>query len=153
MLEIGAIVEGKVTRLTGFGAFVALEDGSNGMVHISEVSSSYVKEIKDFLSEGQQVKVKVISISEDGKISLSIKKAVEQTQQNHNRSQGGNRRKNSNANVWQGQPQRQSTENMSFEDMMARFKQVSDEKMTDLKRAGESKHGGGYSRRGRNGSN
>lgn len=147
MLEIGAIVDGKITGLTGFGAFVSLPDGSSGMVHISEVSSSFVKDIKDFLSEGQQVKVKVISIGDDGKISLSIKKATEDSTPKQPRRNNSQRR---NANVWQGQPQKQNTESMSFEDMMARFKQVSDEKMTDLKRAGESKHGGGYSRRRNN---
>ena len=77
MLEIGSIVEGKVTGLTGFGAFVSLPDGSSGMVHISEVSTSFVKDIKDHLSEGQNVKVKIININDDGKISLSIKKALE----------------------------------------------------------------------------
>ena len=75
MLEIGAIVEGKVTGLTAFGAFVSLPDGKSGMVHISEVSNSFVKDIKDFLKEGQDVKVKVVNITDEGKISLSIKKA------------------------------------------------------------------------------
>lgn len=145
MLEVGAIVEGKVTGLTAFGAFVSLPDGKSGMVHISEVSNTFVKEIKDFLKEGQDVKVKVVGISPEGKISLSIKKAMENEKQpaqkprKHDRNRGGN--------VWQGQQKTQSNENMSFEDMMARFKQVSDEKMTDLKRSTDSKHGGGYSRR------
>ncbi|MBQ8028864.1 MAG: S1 RNA-binding domain-containing protein [Clostridia bacterium] len=153
MLEIGAIVEGKVTGLTNFGAFVALPDGTSGMVHISEVSSSYVKDIKDFLSEGQEVKVKVIGINEAGKISLSIKKANEKEEPAEPpRRQQAPRRRSGNPNVWQGQPQAPSQDSMSFEDMMARFKQVSDEKMTDLKRAGDSKHGG-YSRRGRNNNN
>lgn len=145
MLEIGEIVDGKITGLTGFGAFVSLPDGSSGMVHISEVSSSYVKDIKDFLSEGQEVKVKVISVSDDGKISLSMKKAV--ADESLKKKRDTEHKRSRNANVWQGQPQKQSQESMSFEDMMARFKQVSDEKMGDLKRAGESKHGGGYSRR------
>ncbi|MCM1364097.1 MAG: S1 RNA-binding domain-containing protein [Faecalibacterium sp.] len=148
MLEIGAIVEGKVTGLTGFGAFVALPDGSSGMVHISEVSNAYVNEIKDFLSEGQEVKVKVIGINDEGKISLSIKKATEQHDAPRQRNNRGGQRRSRQPNAWQGQPSKPSTEGMSFEDMMARFKQVSDEKMTDLKRSGESKHGGGYSRRG-----
>lgn len=148
MLEIGSIVEGKVTGLTGFGAFVSLPDGSSGMVHISEVSTTFVKDIKDHLTEGQQVKVKVISISDDGKISLSIKKALENDSESFQKQRPP--KKPRQANVWRGQPQRPSEENMSFEDMMLRFKQVSDEKMTDLKRSGESKHGGGYSRRGGN---
>ena len=69
MLEIGQIVEGKVTGLTSFGAFVSLPEGKSGMVHISEVSNAFVKEIKDHLTEGQEVKVKIIGIN-DGKISL-----------------------------------------------------------------------------------
>ena len=149
MLEIGSIVDGKITGLTGFGAFVALPDGNSGMVHISEVSSTFVKDIKEVLKEGQEVKVKIISVSDEGKISLSIKKAVEENAPSRQR-QNNFQKKNRNANVWQGQPQKQATETMSFEDMMARFKQVSDEKMTDLKRNTDSKHSGGYSRRGKN---
>ncbi len=145
MLEVGAIVEGKVTGLTTFGAFVSLPDGKSGMVHISEVSNTYVKEIKDFLKEGQDVKVKVVGISPEGKISLSIKKAEESEKKPEPRQKKNDRPRN--ANVWQGQQKPQTNESMSFEDMMARFKQVSDEKMTDLKRSTDSKHGGGYSRR------
>lgn len=148
-VEVGAIVEGKVTGLTKFGAFVELPEGKTGMVHISEVASTYVKEITDYLKENQTVKVKVLSIGDDGKISLSIKKAQEPSQQsprsnysNNNRS----RQSNNNSNVWQGQ-KNSSNDNPSFEDMMAKFKQVSDEKMTDLKRSSESKNGG-FSRRG-----
>ena len=147
MLEIGAVLDGKVTGLTNFGAFVSFPDGSSGMVHISEVSTSFVKDIKDHLKEGQEVKVKVMSISDEGKVSLSIKKVLEETEAPKKQFASKNKRP---ANVWQGQPAKQQ-ENMSFEDMMARFKQVSDEKMTDLKRAGEAKHGGGYSRRRNNG--
>ena len=149
MLEIGSIVLGKVTAMTAYGAFVELPDGESGMVHISEVSSSYVNDIKDFLSLGQEVKVKVIAINEQGKISLSIKKAVAESEGPHsskNNRSGGKPRYNNNGNVWKG-PQK-GNEPMSFEDMMAKFKQVSDEKITDLRRSGESKHGGGYSRRG-----
>jgi len=152
-LEVGAILEGKVTGLTNFGAFISLPEGKTGMVHISEVAPTYVKEIKDFLKEDQQVKVKVLSISDEGKISLSIKQAMpEQSaerQQRPPRASAPRSNRSSSANVWQGQPEKKDPSTMSFEDMMARFKQVSDEKITDLKRAGESKHGGGYSRRGR----
>ena len=76
-LDVGKIYEGKVTGITKFGAFVELEPGTTGMVHISEVANTFVNEIKDFLTEGQTVKVKVLSIGEDGKISLSIKKAAD----------------------------------------------------------------------------
>ena len=77
-LEVGNIYEGKVTGITKFGAFVELEKGTTGMVHISEVANTFVSEIKDHLTEGQTVKVKVLSMGEDGKISLSIKKALPQ---------------------------------------------------------------------------
>ena len=72
--DVGKIYEGKVTGITKFGAFVELEPGVTGMVHISEVANTFVNEIRDHLTEGQQVKVKVLAVSEDGKISLSIKK-------------------------------------------------------------------------------
>ena len=140
MLEVGAILEGKVTGLTAFGAFVSLPDGKSGMVHISEVSTSFVKDIKEFLKVGQDVKVKVVGISDEGKISLSIRKAeAPEVPQVKDKPKDRPRRNNDrprNANVWQGQPQK-SKEAMSFEDMMAQFKQVSDEKMSDLKRSSE----------------
>ena len=77
-LTVGAIVDGKVTGITKFGAFVALPENKSGMVHISEVASSFVNDIKDFLQEGQQVKVKTINIDQQGRINLSIKKAQPQ---------------------------------------------------------------------------
>ncbi len=148
MLEIGAIVEGKITGLTAFGAFVSLPDGKSGMVHISEVSNTFVKDIKEFLKEGQEVKVKVVSISEEGKISLSIKKATENPAEEKPRNNRPNRNQDRpRANVWQGQPKQQPKEGLSFEEMMAQFKVVSDEKMSDLKRSTESRQGSG--RRGR----
>ena len=150
MLEIGAIVEGKITGLTAFGAFVSLPDGKSGMVHISEVSNSFVKDIKDVLKEGDEVKVKVLNITEEGKISLSIRKADENNPQDSQkkrspRSQRGDRPR---ANVWQGQ-QKVQKEAMSFEEMMAQFKQASDEKMSDLKRSTDGRYGGNR-RGGRN---
>ena len=78
-VEVGAIVEGKVTGLTNFGAFVSLPDGKTGMVHISEVAPTYVKEIRDYLTENQEVKVKVLSVGDDGRVSLSIKRAMERS--------------------------------------------------------------------------
>lgn len=151
MLEIGAILEGKITGLTAFGAFVSLPDGKSGMVHISEVSTSFVKDIKEILKVGQTVRVKVVGISEEGKISLSIRKAeagqeaAEQKDKAERKPRRNDRPRN--ANVWQGQPQK-NKEAMSFEDMMAQFKQVSDEKMSDLKRTTEFR--GGNGRRNKN---
>ena len=161
-LEVGTIIEGKVTGVTNFGAFVDLGDGKTGMVHISEVAPTFVKEIRDFVSEGQTVKVKVLDIAENGKIALSIKKALPQPPKenrpprpNANGQQRGNRRPYQLApQPYQsaGRPgnfewSKKKNEGGSFEDMMSRFKQSSDEKMSDLKRVVESKRGG-FSRRG-----
>lgn len=167
-LEVGAIFEGKVTGITKFGAFVDLGNGKTGMVHISEVAPVFVKEIRDFVTDGQVVKVKVIGINEDGKISLSMKKADESAQQQQQqrpqrrREDGGRPPRQNNYTRRESAPPVQSParpgdyewrarENSgSFEDMMSRFKQMSDEKISDLKRA-ENKRGG-YSRKGpRNG--
>lgn len=134
-LEVGAILEGKVTGITKFGAFIELPEGKTGMVHISEVAPTYVKEIRDYLTENQQVKVKVLSISDEGKISLSIKKAMEKIPASQRR------------NVSPGRPgefEWQSPKNDSgtFEEMMQRFKQTSDEKMSDIRRNVDAKRGG-----------
>ena len=139
---VGSILEGKVTGITKFGAFVELPGGKTGMVHISEVAPTYVKEIRDYVTENQTVKVKILSIGEDGKVSLSMKKAVETPR-------GGNARPRT---VSPGRPggfewQSSRNESGSFEDMMSKFKQTSDEKMLDLKRSMDGKHGG-FSRRG-----
>ena len=77
-LEIGKIYDGKVKGITQYGAFVDIEGGGTGMVHISEIANTFVNEIRDHLTENQDVKVKVIGINEAGKVSLSIKKAEEE---------------------------------------------------------------------------
>ncbi|WP_297719795.1 S1 RNA-binding domain-containing protein, partial [Intestinimonas sp.] len=73
---VGSIVEGKVTGITKFGAFVSLPGGRSGLVHISEIAYTYVNDVKDHLTEGQEVKVKVIGIDDNNRINLSIKKAM-----------------------------------------------------------------------------
>lgn len=135
--EVGSIVEGKVTGVKNFGAFVALPGGKNGMVHISEVSNEYIKDLSTVLSEGQVVKVKVLNIAPDGKIALSIKRTVERPPRVP---------RNDTGRVWQPRRTERPAE-MSFEDMMARFKSQSEEKISDLKRVTEARRGGGYSRR------
>ncbi|MBQ9964479.1 MAG: S1 RNA-binding domain-containing protein [Clostridia bacterium] len=137
-LEVGACVEGKVTGITKFGAFVELEGGKTGMVHISEVAPTYVKEIRDHVTENQQVKVKILSIGEDGKISLSIKKAMDPPPRTSRAPQRHVSPGRPGGFEWQ--PARSDSSN--FEEMMSRFKQTSDEKMLDLKRSLDSKHGG-----------
>ena len=76
-IQVGQILEGKVSGITSFGAFIQLPDGKTGLVHISEVAGEYVKDINDHLKGNQIVKVKVLSIDSNGRISLSIKKAME----------------------------------------------------------------------------
>lgn len=142
-LEVGAILEGKVTGITNFGAFVDLGDGKTGMVHISEVAPTFVKEIREYVTENQTVKVKILSMSEDGKISLSMKKAVApppRTSHPPRSSQSAGRPGNYE---WQSR----RNESASFEDMLSKFKQTSDEKMSALKKGMESKRGG-FSRHG-----
>ena len=77
-LEIGKIYNGKVKGITQYGAFVDIDGGGTGMVHISEIANTFVNEIRDHLTENQEVRVKVIGINEAGKVSLSIKKALEE---------------------------------------------------------------------------
>ena len=138
--EIGSIIEGKVSGLTNFGAFISLPGGATGMVHISEVSNTYVKDIHEHLKEGQDAKVKVLSISAEGKISLSIKQTEAQPVAAPSAPPQRPRRPQSRPNVWQGQPQSSSNEPASFEDMMAKFKQVSDDKFSDLRRSNDSRY-------------
>ena len=125
MVEVGEILEGKVTGLTNFGAFISLPGNLTGMVHISEVSQSYVSDIHEHLKENQTVKVKVIDITPEGKISLSIKKALPAQQPQGERSFRQNKgHRNSAPNVWKGQPSEKKDGPMSFEDMMDRFKKA-----------------------------
>ena len=92
-LTVGAILEGKIKTITNFGAFVSLPENKTGMVHISEVANAYVSDIRQHLTEGQDVKVMVIG-TENGKINLSIKRLEPKPQRENNgnfqRREGGN---------------------------------------------------------------
>lgn len=128
-IEIGSKIEGKVTGITNFGAFVELEKGVTGLVHISEVADNYVKDINEHLSVGDTVKVKVISVGDDGKIGLSIKKAVDKPPRQR--------------------PQRNPkvrTEN--FESKMNQFLKESEDRLASLKKHTESRRGGRGAKRG-----
>ncbi|AUS95033.1 RNA-binding protein S1 [Clostridium thermosuccinogenes] len=132
-VQVGQVVEGKVSGITSFGAFIQLPDGKTGLVHISEVADEYVKDINNHLKGNQMVKVKVLSIDNNGKISLSIKKALEKRPE---------LRSSKPAEIEWSRP---NNENLSFEDRLAKFMRDSDEKMHDLKKNFESKRGsGGY---------
>ncbi|MCG8498979.1 MAG: S1 RNA-binding domain-containing protein [Firmicutes bacterium] len=136
LIEVGKVVEGKVSGITGFGAFIQLPEGKTGLVHISEVAVEYVKNIRDYLKENQVVKVKILSVDGNGKISLSIKKAVE------NNTPKANKPSSRPVDVDWSKKDRAGS--LSFEDKLSKFKQDSDERMSDLKRNMESKRGGGY---------
>lgn len=126
LADVGAIVDGKVVSITSFGAFVQLQDGRTGLVHISEVADEYVKDVRNHLQEGQAVRVRIISTDKESKISLSIKKAIEKTTRpkvEWGRDGGGDK--------------------ASFEDRLSKFMKDSDEKIADLKKSFESKRGSG----------
>jgi S1 RNA binding domain protein len=123
-IDVGSIVEGKVTGITNFGAFVELSNGKTGLVHISEVADAYVKDIKDFLNENDIVKVKVINVSE-GKIGLSIKQANPSAPSRDRRG-----------------PRRRAHSPVDFEERLSRFLRDSDERQQALKKSQDSKRGG-----------
>ena len=130
-LSVGTIVNGKVTGITKFGAFVALEGGKSGLVHISEVANAFVSDVHDFLAEGQEVKVKILSVA-DGKISLSVKQAQEE--------------KPAARPVRAPRPAAAAapvapppTAEQSFEDKLKQFMTLSDSKMSELNRSRDGK--------------
>ena len=145
--EVGSILEGTVTTITKFGAFVSLGGGKSGLVHISEIANTFVNEVRDFLQEGQTVKVKVLS-TENGKINLSIKKALPPELRPVQQRPAGNARPAGAARpAADRQPvRRQSTmvptEDLSFEDKLKQFMTASEGKMADLNRSIDGKRGG-----------
>lgn len=180
-IEVGNVFEGRVTGVKPFGAFVALPEGRVGMVHISEVSNEFVQDINTVLHDGDAVKVQVINIAPDGKIALSIKRLLppvpRQPREGHpagprpggfrNGQEGGRSggargagraprevgrgpAREAAPRVWQPKAPARS-DNLSFEDMMSRFKSQSEEKMADLDHETNNRRGGGYAPRSRRG--
>ncbi len=141
MLEIGKVYEGKVKGITSYGAFVEIplegEAPVTGMVHISEIANTFVNDVRDYLKEEQDVKVLVLQRNEQGKISLSIKKALPPEEKPAQKSRPPKRQ--DRGEVWNPKPQKPASE-MSFEDMMTKFKQNSDERMSDIKRNTDRKN-------------
>ena len=142
-LEIGTIVTGKVVSILPFGAFVEIEKGKTGLVHISEIAADYVKDINDYLKVGDSVRVKLISIDPKGKISLSIKKAL--AEEKPAAPEPAKSRPVRPSNFDWSAPAKSSSD-LSFEDKLSRFKSDSDERMQDLKRSMDYKSSGGYKR-------
>lgn len=126
-VSVGKVVEGTVSGITNFGAFIQLPEGKTGLVHISEISDDYVEKVNDYLKKDQKVKVKILSINKDGKISLSIRQA----------------KPKSNMPIeidWDKTDSKQK--NMSFEDKLAMFLKESNERQDQLK-SRETKKGSG----------
>lgn len=167
-IEVGAKVSGKISGITNFGAFVDLGDKKTGLVHISEVSDGFVKDIHDVLSVGDEVTVKVLSVGDDGKISLSIRQAQDRPagdrKEHHHRHEGDKRggsgndgcsrehggnggRRPAQNRRFAPQSHRQEPKNKDFDSLLAGFLKESDERLTSLKRNTEGKRGGRGGRR------
>ena len=160
-IEVGAKLEGKVTGITNFGAFVDLSDGVTGLVHISEIADNYVKDVKDHLKLDDVVTVKVINVDKDGKIGLSIKQATDRPAteapaghertsspsngDKFNRGGGSFERSSKPFNKPAASKPNFGKPNFSkqtFEDKMSKFLKDSDERISSLKKNTEGKRGG-----------
>ena len=119
MIEPGSIIEGTVVKITTYGAFVELPDGKSGLVHISEIADTYVKDVKDYLKEQEKVRVKVLGVNEKGKLDLSVKQALSPEER-----------------------QARVRARSSFEEKLKAFMKESEERLLDLKRNTEAKRGG-----------
>lgn len=163
-IEVGTIVSGKVTGITNFGAFIDLGDRKTGLVHISEISDSYIKDINEVLSVGDEVKIKVMTIAADGKIGLSIRKAQENSEEgsqpqreykpaprstasSYNKPREDRPSYNKGRDSRERAPQRQEIKKDSFDSLMSTFLKDSDDRLTSLKRNTEGKRGGRGGRR------
>ena len=135
-LEVGSIVEGRVTGITKFGAFVALQEGKSGLVHISEIANSFVSDVNQFVQLGQTVKVRVLSVSQEGKINLSIKRALAETPRTE-RPRGGGVPNAAPARPAEAESAAERTQadapgsDVAFEERLKKFMQDSDSRMAD----------------------
>ena len=143
-IEVGSILDGKVTGITKFGAFVSLPGNRSGLVHISEIAYSYVNDVHDLLSEGQEVKVKVIGIDDNNRINLSIKQALPPPARPERRPGGSNsafrpegdrrpagNRRSGPSRGFVPEPS-QPRGPASFEDQLKQFMASSDSKLSEL---------------------
>lgn len=123
------VVRVKITKIKSFGAFVSMEGGKSGMIHISEVSKGFVKDIRDFLKEGDELDAAIISEDESGRVALSLKRLAPKEP----------------SGVKSAPPDEyyapRKSDDRSFEAMMSRFKSVSDEKISDLWKGYDGKRG------------
>ena len=162
-LTVGAVVEGKVKSITNFGAFISLPENKTGMVHISEVANAYVSDIRQHLTEGQDVKVMVIGM-ENGKINLSIKRLEPKPQREGGRPayrggstaprregvapqnrESGNRPQQQRAPMPPAAPK---TADQLFEEKLKAFMTESDSKLSGIKQYADHRGSGRPRRRG-----
>jgi S1 RNA binding domain protein len=159
-IEVGSKLQGKVTGITHFGAFVELPEGGTGLVHISEIADNYVKDVNDHLKLNDMVLVKVINVDKDGKIGLSIKQAVDKppaperparTERPSGGFHSGERREGGGGfgrgGDRGGRGFKPSGGKVTFEDKMSRFLKDSEERISSLKKNTEGKRGGRGARR------
>lgn len=150
-VEVGAKVSGKVSGITKFGAFVNLGEHKTGLVHISEISDSYIKDIQDVLKVGDDVTVKVLKIGDDGKIALSIRKAVDKPAPSKgNKSQNRNNRGRSIHSKFSDNHHHHDNHKnnkASFDDLMDNFLKESESRLATIKKNTEGKRGGRGGRR------
>ena len=131
-LEVGAVVEARVTGITKFGAFVALPEGKSGLVQISEIANGYVNDVAEHLTVGQSVKAAVLSIAPDGKINLSIKRAQASSAPKAPTGAGRPARKDGAVRpTVQPQPVSTDSGNEEFEDKLKKFMRESDSRISD----------------------
>ena len=138
-IEIGSIQEGKVTGIMNFGAFVSLPGGKSGLVHISEIANTFVKDVHDHLQVGQTVKVKVLDINEQGKINLSIKRVAEEENKAPEQKKDvpiPSMTKPREPEIGEVAP---PSKDQSFEEKLKKFMQASDSKNADKRRNTERK--------------
>jgi S1 RNA binding domain protein len=137
-LLVGDTIEVIVTKITSYGAFVELPDRKRGLIHISEIANTYVKDVNEYLKEKQKVRVKVLTVSNDGrKIDLSMKQADSNEPAPAEKVRPVNVRPINNV---------RGPVDSSFEDKISRFMKTSEEKLVDLRRNIEAKRGGGRTR-------
>ncbi len=176
MSGVSEVVSGKITAIMNFGAFVLLEDGTSGLVHISEISKNFVKDVNDFLSVGQEVKVVSLATDHDGKKRLSMKQADEillangssevnelkgnnatdvrekKFERNKKRFEKKQEAKTVKKDLFNQPPPEyddlQSNNLENFEDRLSKYMKLSEERLIDAKRQTDNKRGGGYVRRG-----
>ncbi len=143
-IEVGSKVEGKVTGIANFGAFIDLGNNKTGLVHISEVSDSYVENINEELEVGQTVTVKVLTIADDGKIGLSIRKAQDKPAESAPKPKAPSRERSSSSS---NKRSSSAPKKQDFDSLMSSFLKDSEDRLTSIKRNTENKRGGRGGRR------